>query len=54
MKDKIEFTEDERWLVSKVFQNYYYTGIDEIAEEDETAKSLFEKIGLIEEEHGTD
>lgn len=44
------FTEDEQWLVSKIFQSYYYEGIDEIAEEDETAKSLFIKIGLIEGE----
>lgn len=34
-------------LISKVFQNYYCEGILAIAEEDETAKSLFEKIGLI-------
>lgn len=40
-------TEREQYLVSKVFQNYYCMGIDEIAEEDETAKSLFVKIGLI-------
>ena len=40
-------TEREVYLISKVFQNYYCMGIYEIAEEDETAKSLFEKIGLI-------
>lgn len=38
----------EVWLISEVFQNYYCMGIDEIAEESETARSLFEKIGLIE------
>lgn len=43
-----ELTEREVYLISKVFQNYYCMGISEIAEEDETAKSLFEKIGLIE------
>jgi hypothetical protein len=43
-----ELTEREVYLISKVFQNYYCIGINEIAEEDETAKSLFEKIGLIE------
>ena len=41
-------TEREVYLISKVFQNYYCMGIYEIAEEDETAKSLFQKIGLIE------
>lgn len=45
-----ELTEREVCLISKVFQNYYCMGINEIAEEDETAKSLFEKIGLIYEE----
>lgn len=43
----MNFTENERWLVSKVFQTYYCMGINEIAEEDATAKSLFIKIGLI-------
>jgi len=40
-------TEQEKSLISKVFQNYYCMGICEIAEEDETAKSLFKKVGLI-------
>ena len=40
-------TDNERELVSKVFQNYYCMGISEIAEENETANSLFEKIGLL-------
>lgn len=43
-----ELTDMEIYLISKVFQNYYCMGINEIAEEDETARSLFEKIGLIE------
>ena len=38
--------ERELYLVSKVFQNYYCMGIDDIAKEDETAKTLFEKIGI--------
>lgn len=42
------FTECERNKVSKVFQNYYCMGIYEIAEEDETCRTLFEKLGLIE------
>ena len=41
-------TEKEIYLISKVFQNYYHMGIEEIAEENDTAKSLFIKIGLIE------
>ena len=40
-------TESEKFLISKVFQNYYCMGISEIAEEDETAKSLFWKLGII-------
>ena len=40
-------TEHEKSLISKVFQNYYCMGLSEIAEEDETAKSLFKKVGLI-------
>ena len=40
------FTEQEKYNISKVYQNYYCTGIDEIAEEDSHAKSIFEKIGL--------
>ena len=38
---------DEAWKISDVFQNYYCMGLAEIAEEDETCKSLFEKAGLI-------
>lgn len=40
------FTEQEKYNISKVYQNYYCTGIDEIAEEDEIAKSIFKKINL--------
>lgn len=43
-------TKREVYLISKIFQNYYCMGIDEIAEEDDIAKSIFIKIGLIEEE----
>lgn len=46
----MEFTGNEIYLVSKIFQNYYHMGIDSIAEEDEVAKSLFIKLGLIEGE----
>lgn len=46
----MEFTEQERYNISKVYQNYYCMGIYEIAEEDEVAKSIFEKIGVIEYE----
>lgn len=46
----MEFTEQERYNISEVYQNYYYMGIYEIAEEDEVAKSIFKKIGLIEYE----
>ena len=47
---KNDFTERERDLVSNVFQNYYYMGIDEIADENETAESLFIKLGIIDED----
>ena len=40
-------TEREKNLISKVFQNYYCMGLSEIAEEDETAKRVFQKVGLI-------
>jgi hypothetical protein len=41
------FTEHEKYNISKVYQNYYCMGIDEIAEEDSHVKSIFEKIGLL-------
>lgn len=44
---KNSFTERERDLVSNVFQNYYWMDIDEIAEENGTAKSLFIKLGIL-------
>lgn len=44
------FTERERDLVSDIFQNYYCMGIDEIVEENETAESLFIKLGIIDGE----
>lgn len=51
MEKKINMlTEREVYLISKIFQNYYCMGIEEIAEEDDIAKSLFIKIGLIEED----
>ena len=40
------FTEQEKYNISKVYQNYYCTGIDEITKEDEIAKAIFEKINL--------
>ena len=43
------FTENERWAVSKVFQNYYCDGLIEIAKDDDVIASLFIKLGLIEE-----
>ncbi len=43
------FTEGEKYRVSKVFQNYYCMGLYEIAEEDECCKTLFEKLGLIDQ-----
>lgn len=42
-----KFTEDEKWRISDIFQNYYCMGIGEIAEESETCKSIFQKVGLI-------
>lgn len=47
---KNDFTERERDLVSDIFQNYYCMGIDEIAEENEIAESLFIKLGIIDGE----
>ena len=36
----------ELYLISKVFQQYYHAGIDEIKEEDEDVKTVFEKLGM--------
>lgn len=44
--ESVGFDKREQYLVSKVFQAYYCMGIDDIANEDDTAKSLFENIGL--------
>ena len=45
MEDRMDtFTDRERYDISKVYQNYYCMGINEIAEENETAKSIFIKI----------
>ena len=41
------FTEEERNKISDVFQGYYYIGINELADEDETCKSLFQKVGIL-------
>ena len=51
---KTEFTDGEKHLISKVFQNYYCMGLMDIAEEDETAKSLFIKVGLFDPEDFTE
>lgn len=40
-------SEDSKYLISKVFQNYYNMGISEIAKEDDGARDLFGEIGLI-------
>lgn len=40
-------SEDSKYLISKVFQNYYNMGISEIAKEDGGARELFGEIGLI-------
>ena len=45
IKNKLD--EHEIWKISSVFQNYYCIGLSEIAEEDETCCSLFEKLGLL-------
>lgn len=36
----------ELYLISKVFQQYYHAGIDEIKEECEDVKTVFEKLGM--------
>lgn len=47
-KGREPVTPEEARRISKVFQNYYCTGVMDIAKEDETIASLFKKIGLIE------
>lgn len=46
---KAMFTDSERYKLSDVLQNYYCEGLKEIAEEDETIKSIMQKVGLINE-----
>lgn len=41
------FTDLERDKLSDILQNYYCEGLNEIAEEDETMKSIMQKVGLI-------
>lgn len=41
------FTDRERDKLSDILQNYYCEGLDEIAEDDETMKSIMQKVGLI-------
>ena len=42
-------SEDELNSISKVYQSYYGMSIDEIAAEDETARKVFVKVGLIDD-----
>ncbi len=44
---KAMFTDFERYKLSDILQNYYCEGLDEIAEDDETMKSIMQKVGLI-------
>lgn len=46
---KNDFTEEERWLISDVFQNYYGQGLYDIAADDSVARSMFCKVGLMKE-----
>lgn len=48
LENKIEPKEAD--LISDVFQDLCCAGIETIADGDETARSIFEKIGLIERE----
>lgn len=41
------FTEQERNKISDIFQDYYIMGINDIAEEDEVCKTLFQKVGIL-------
>lgn len=41
------FTDQERYKISDIFQDYYIMGVNEIAEEDEVCKTLFQKVGII-------
>lgn len=46
---KAMFTDFERYKLSNILQNYYCEGLNEIAEEDETLKSIMQKVGMIDE-----
>lgn len=41
------FTDQERNKISDIFQDYYLMGINDIAEEDEVCKILFQKVGIL-------
>ena len=43
-------TQREIDLILKVFQNYYCEGIKETAEDNDTAESLFVKLGILDED----
>lgn len=42
-------SEDELNNISKVYQSYYGMSIDEIVAEDDTARKIFVKVGLIDD-----
>lgn len=42
-------SEDELNNISKVYQSYYGMSLDEIAAEDDTARNVFVKVGLIDD-----
>lgn len=42
-------SEDELNNISKVYQSYYGMSIDEIVAEDETARNVFLKVGLLDD-----
>lgn len=42
-------SEDELNNISKAYQNYYNMSLDEIAAEDDTARKVFLKVGLIDD-----
>lgn len=43
------FTEEERYRIQEVFQDYYHTDIKTLAEHDKTLDILFKKLGIIQE-----
>ena len=42
-------SEDDLNNISKVYQSYYGMSLDEIAAEDDTARKVFVKVGLIDD-----